>query len=1020
MEVEEPMKDDYSRDDEEPKPWPLAGLGVAGKPDEQGFFPCSDFAVMKKVAVKPKGISFPPYAMMSQNYYEPGWKLTCKRRIKNVVCVMEWVPDVANLQLGLAQPEKDMTREQEKRLENIFGLYDVDDSKSISAVELMELLKAVGIDVASDADQLSTQIMSQCAGDEATFEDVKSMMHNQTFYQVETGRQYIALSLLEAQSLRVALHMKASAALIPESPGSAVALHTSAPTSAEPFATLDSSGGFVASARYQQQIAHMCYRFIDSETQYAESGVNLLIRALQDNECAQRVEWFTDVRGCRRRAQSPWQSAPVARVFSTADQYEFLESRAIRFRIRSLIMKKGLFVEDAFRAFNVGMTGLLTCSEMYSGIQWLGLDLDAPRIYDVVRAIDANHDGLLTSDDFKRAFFVEGDAELVLSRANAIADGEQLEEIKIPQSKIAELAQKETTDRQSIELTDMQIRKFKVELIQVDSSFTEMWTSKGTMARAKASIWAPNVSSSLVRLKSTKEKICIGHYATSNHSKPSSSTAKYLRVTDTDSSWSSDNIDDICKKFLPHPKRFHLEWSKMVGDSLLFVWKPIPPGPEFVALGMVCSNSDEPPPLTSVRVVPRKWLTLMSGAEVEATTVRMWDDSGSAGRPGGLWQMTAAGTLHASDGQRQPDVTVYKLKARAFHIGPDDDVLENIVTDEYTGTLEREDPGFQLCSEFQGIWDDRGTGSSVDAAAFRPKLQPGQVFFGDYLHGSRSKDLSGVKALVSADSAEYFAPPADFTLVCKKKKGDLKFYAWRATSPSEDFAPLGDVITTSPAKPSLPSYRCVHKVLLFKQELKDLYQVWNDKGGFWSSGENVGVWEAPKPCKTIIASASETKLPTDFQPYTVHAAVLPLQIRPLALVVKEYTPDRRGTKELTVKYPDVLTLLEYHNSDSLWKAYKNRQPNKVGFIPKSCLQPETPPGPLRTHTFRALYDWPQPDTTQDDINDVASGDKIITFKKGELVVVILALGKRNQWGFAESDPATTGYFPRSYVEADAL
>ena len=84
--------------------------------------------------------------------------------------------------------------------------------------------------------------------------------------------------------------------------------------------------------------------------------MNFLVRALQDNPCPSRVDWFTDVRSCRRRAQSSWQSAPIANVFSMADQYVFLEGRAIRYRIRSLIKSRGLFVEDAFRAMNVGGT----------------------------------------------------------------------------------------------------------------------------------------------------------------------------------------------------------------------------------------------------------------------------------------------------------------------------------------------------------------------------------------------------------------------------------------------------------------------------------------------------------------------------------------------------------------------------------------------------------------------------------------------------------------------------------------
>jgi hypothetical protein len=60
----------------------------------------------------------------------------------------------------------------------------------------------------------------------------------------------------------------------------------------------------------------------------------------------------------------------------------------VRFRIRALIKQRGLFVLDAFRAFNVSGTGSLTCTELYSGICWLGLDLSVPQIHDV-RSPDA-------------------------------------------------------------------------------------------------------------------------------------------------------------------------------------------------------------------------------------------------------------------------------------------------------------------------------------------------------------------------------------------------------------------------------------------------------------------------------------------------------------------------------------------------------------------------------------------------------------------------------------------------------
>ena len=65
------------------------------------------------------------------------------------------------------------------------------------------------------------------------------------------------------------------------------------------------------------------------------------------------MTWFNDIRLCRRRTQRQWERTPLARLFTTHDQFQFLESQAIRFRIRTLIKTRGLFILDAFRAFNV-------------------------------------------------------------------------------------------------------------------------------------------------------------------------------------------------------------------------------------------------------------------------------------------------------------------------------------------------------------------------------------------------------------------------------------------------------------------------------------------------------------------------------------------------------------------------------------------------------------------------------------------------------------------------------------------
>ena len=59
----------YSRDDEDPKPWPLAALREPPSRGTQGFYPCADFAVYKKLLSRPVPIQFPDYCFLSRNYY---------------------------------------------------------------------------------------------------------------------------------------------------------------------------------------------------------------------------------------------------------------------------------------------------------------------------------------------------------------------------------------------------------------------------------------------------------------------------------------------------------------------------------------------------------------------------------------------------------------------------------------------------------------------------------------------------------------------------------------------------------------------------------------------------------------------------------------------------------------------------------------------------------------------------------------------------------------------------------------
>lgn len=77
-----------------------------------------------------------------------------------------------------------------------------------------------------------------------------------------------------------------------------------------------------------------------------------------------------------------------------------------------------------------------------------------------------------------------------------------------------------------------------------------------------------------------------------------------------------------------------------------------------MALGMLCSTSEAPPPVDSIRCVPMAWVRL-------ATTppVKVWDDAGSSGTPGSIWIVNSLKLVVVNAGHDAPAGPFYELKS---------------------------------------------------------------------------------------------------------------------------------------------------------------------------------------------------------------------------------------------------------------------------------------------------------------------------------------------------------------------
>merc|ERR1712151_52899 len=106
-----------------------------------------------------------------------------------------------------------------------------------------------------------------------------------------------------------------------------------------------------------------------------------------------------------------------------------------------------------------------------------------------------------------------------------------------------------------------------------------------------------------------KERLALGHYAVPALGAPVG--VSLLEVTDVRETGlfarhKRDNLNRFLETFCPHPVSYRLSWTQQSARPL-FIWEPIPPGAEFVALGMVVTTDAKSPPLEEVRCVPRPW-----------------------------------------------------------------------------------------------------------------------------------------------------------------------------------------------------------------------------------------------------------------------------------------------------------------------------------------------------------------------------------------------------------------------------
>ena len=651
----------YSREDNQDMPWFFAT--IANRPDEQlnGFYPMSSFAVYKGGRFTPKPLVFPDYLSCSSNYFKPSWSLNSNRRLKNVIIAMDWVPNTKHLEFigrggsggkdGFANAQ--LTQDQVAELKRAYDLYS-----PVTKENMVELLNSQGllVDSMEELNDILELVPSLKLVDDFHWNDFKMLVQSRVVELMQRGRYYVLLSLNEAESIRGIMHMYEDNYIV-EGSFATVGLINIGVNGGQ---QIDASYKHTKARTYQYNTCLQSYRFFDSDVDYQEKELNVLIRSLNKNNCNERETFWLDVRSCRRRQQISYYTAPIAKVFSTADQFHLLEFKATVGRVKKLLGKKGMFAKDAFRAFDTDKNGLLGASELYSGFKWLGLSISPQTVQTVLEIVCGRRDGYASFEEFNKVF--GGNNELMRNNNNNNVDeftGE--DDINIQHHDIDglggglgnNLASGRGRQRRGtsvIENVDAAIKITKVK----HTSFVKMWNTKKLGAEEDMSMWAPNVSGAWFSTFSRpKESICVGHYA--------SSTLMYqpnecfiIQVTDTGAIGltGGDRCEKAVEELCPHPSRYMHIFSKRGGKRDCHWWRPIAPSSDFVVLGDVCVvDSEDPPDIEYVRCVPREVCVKASVNSLEC----IWKDVGTSGRKGSIWKCNSMGLMIATDGYDPPN-----------------------------------------------------------------------------------------------------------------------------------------------------------------------------------------------------------------------------------------------------------------------------------------------------------------------------------------------------------------------------
>jgi hypothetical protein len=717
----------FSREGESLSAWKLSALNDPFIPEKGGesnsnpFYPLRTFSVysgMLKSTVP--AIEFPNCMLLSSNYYKPQWRISSVKRLKNVICLVEFLPDWSRVKtVSLNNSSPSWLADPLALLDEALQVLDLDAAHSLTAENIEDALDCLFLDRSLASPLHPSRILkSESTIPVADFKGIVTAWYlNKRMQEIteseenkqlavmdlldpqavqrfeapsrtvicenEPSRYFAIITLAEAEYLRSAMHRMRGNVECP-----LFALRVPGLLSRP----LDSSQTFQSARVLSNPIlplmADQVARFVDNDPSgYTSAQITLLMKTLQNVPYNARKEWYLRNMQCRLRPNKPWQQLSIARLFVSPQEQAEMQLESALERLQTSLVTRSIDPKNLFVSWDLNRRGKIDSGDMISGIQALQISgLSQVDINRVVRKAEAGLDGSVAFEHWLRLF-----PETMISDSKLTDVYDQgFKVVSADQGLLTEIGGITDSHRQLFQMlkeTDVNAR-YKVKLMPHDS-VKKVWVGSNFAVFEPTNL-ASGGGLLHARSHSVRERVCLGHLITFTPDKPLTACT-VIEIRDMFAGYpkkqQGETLEDFIEKVFPRPSSYRLVWSdKSNPNKPLFVWRPVARNEAFQAVGVVCTLDPKEPALAEVRTVPRLWLAReMVDIKDRSLKGLTWKDNGRR-----VWQQELLSVMDADKEFNSDVFPMWQILSDRFFLASAKSVLPDVkISEKKTSVEER-------------------------------------------------------------------------------------------------------------------------------------------------------------------------------------------------------------------------------------------------------------------------------------------------------------------------------------------